>query len=54
LSGQLVVNELESLEAEYYSRREKETYQCDVFLTGYWEVKINEYFYAQHLQHNKF
>jgi hypothetical protein len=40
--GKLVVNELESLEACYFSSTLGESSQCDQYLEEYWEIQINE------------
>jgi hypothetical protein len=38
--GRLVVNEIESLEARFFSKHESEMFECYTFLEDYWERKI--------------
>jgi hypothetical protein len=43
-SGRLVVNEFESLEANYYGKIETQEFVVSMFIKNYWKSKIREIF----------
>jgi hypothetical protein len=43
-SGRFVVNEFESLEANYYGQIETQEFVVSMFLKNYWKTKIRDVF----------